>query len=185
MLRRVENVSAELIRDLWGWLTGGNYRVHLTVGRKTTIFRDRTTAEEFRDRLRQSDSAPMPFGRIGERMYWCFEERWYWDNDGLGADEVRALLKARASRRVDSINRAKTLAALDEPRAVKRMRSGIPDDVKQLVWARDRGACQGCGSRSELQFDHVIPHSMGGGSTEANLQLLCGPCNRRKGASLV
>jgi len=26
---------------------------------------------------------------------------------------------------------------------------------------------------------------LGGGSTEDNLQILCGPCNRRKGASVI
>lgn len=64
-------------------------------------------------------------------------------------------------------------------------RGQIPDDVKQLVWHRDGGRCRGCGSAGELQYDHVIPVSMGGGSTEDNLQILCGPCNRRKGASVV
>jgi 5-methylcytosine-specific restriction endonuclease McrA len=39
--------------------------------------------------------------------------------------------------------------------------------------------------QSEFQYDHIIPVSVRGGSTEDNLQILCGPCNRRKGASIV
>src|SRR5262249_38150822 len=42
-----------------------------------------------------------------------------------------------------------------------------------------------CGATNELQFDHVIPVALGGGSSADNLQLLCGPCNRRKGAGLT
>jgi 5-methylcytosine-specific restriction endonuclease McrA len=30
----------------------------------------------------------------------------------------------------------------------------------------------------------VIPVALGGASTAANLQVLCAPCNREKGASL-
>jgi 5-methylcytosine-specific restriction endonuclease McrA len=64
-------------------------------------------------------------------------------------------------------------------------RGAIPTDVKQLVCHRDRGSCRMCGSNNELQFDHIIPISAGGSSTETNLQILCGPCNRRKGAAIV
>ncbi len=37
----------------------------------------------------------------------------------------------------------------------------------------------------ELQFDHLIPLAFGGATTEQNLQILCGPCDRRKGASII
>ena len=57
--------------------------------------------------------------------------------------------------------------------------------MKQLVWNRDGGTCVRCGLQTELQYDHVIPIAHGGGSTEDNLQILCGPCDRRKGASIV
>ncbi|RSM87100.1 hypothetical protein DMH25_42665 [Streptomyces sp. WAC 01325] len=36
-----------------------------------------------------------------------------------------------------------------------------------------------------MQFDHVIPVAMGGSSGADNLQVLCGPCNRSKGAGLT
>ena len=59
-------------------------------------------------------------------------------------------------------------------------RDPIPEDVKLLVWARDGGACVRCGSKKELHFDHIIPVAKGGGNVEANIQILCQPCNLKK-----
>lgn len=69
--------------------------------------------------------------------------------------------------------------------AIQYTRSGpkrdpIPEDVKLLVWARDGGACVRCGAKKELHFDHVIPVAKGGGNVEANIQILCQPCNLKK-----
>jgi hypothetical protein len=58
----------------------------------------------------------------------------------------------------------------------------IPQDVKIKATVRDQGRCRQCGSDEDLHFDHVIPWSRGGANTLANIQILCGPCNRRKGA---
>jgi HNH endonuclease len=59
-------------------------------------------------------------------------------------------------------------------------RDPIPEDVKLLVWARDGGACVRCGAKIELHFDHIIPVAKGGGNVEANIQILCQPCNLKK-----
>lgn len=64
----------------------------------------------------------------------------------------------------------------------ERHRRIIPQDVKIAVSARDGGRCRKCGSSEKLHFDHVIPVSRGGANTVANIQLLCGACNRAKGA---
>lgn len=60
----------------------------------------------------------------------------------------------------------------------------IPVEVRREVWRRDLGRCTVCGSRERLEFDHVIPVSMGGSNTVRNIQLLCESCNRSKGANL-
>lgn len=59
-------------------------------------------------------------------------------------------------------------------------RAPISEDVKMLVWRRDRGKCVKCGSKERLEFDHIIPYSKGGSDTERNIQLLCEECNRSK-----
>lgn len=64
-------------------------------------------------------------------------------------------------------------------------RRPIPRDVKMFVWQRDGGACVECDSQEDLEYDHIIPVSRGGSNTERNLQLLCEPCNRSKGAKIA
>jgi hypothetical protein len=52
------------------------------------------------------------------------------------------------------------LAASTSP--AKRKRETIPKDVRLAVWARDGGCCVECGSDFDIQYDHIIPFSMGG-----------------------
>ncbi len=70
-------------------------------------------------------------------------------------------------------------AAEAEPR-----RAHIARETRLAVYTRDGGRCTECGSGFELQYDHVIPHALGGGDGVDNLQLLCGDCNRSKGCQL-
>jgi 5-methylcytosine-specific restriction endonuclease McrA len=63
-------------------------------------------------------------------------------------------------------------------------RERVPREVKLAVWQRDGGRCVDCGSDFDLQYDHIIPFSLGGATSAKNLQLLCGDCNRAKGAAL-
>jgi uncharacterized membrane protein len=67
-----------------------------------------------------------------------------------------------------------------ENEASSKQRKSIPQKVKDQVWNRDDGKCVQCGSKENLEFDHIIPHSKGGANTYRNLQLLCEPCNRSK-----
>jgi hypothetical protein len=57
----------------------------------------------------------------------------------------------------------------------------IPQDVKIAVAVRDEGLCQHCGtSTGPMQYDHVIPYSVGGDNSVENIQLLCQRCNAAK-----
>lgn len=55
--------------------------------------------------------------------------------------------------------------------------------TKKVVFARDGGVCQCCGSSENLEYDHIIPFSCGGKSDKSNIQLLCQRCNRSKSNS--
>ena len=179
MLKRAENAKVVYHSGLFGgrgWLT-------LTVGKQ--FYRvARFTKEQFQLMTQEQERTPVGVGRVGERNYWWFQRRIFSDSDNLRQDEVYALLVTRHQREQQRIATAQaTVAVGAKPQASTR--GAIPDDVKQFVWARDGGHCRSCGSGVELQFDHVIPIALGGSSTADNLQVLCGPCNRRKGAGLT
>lgn len=98
-------------------------------------------------------------------------------------EEARLLL-------VDWVKRKKQkagylIARKDVPEsALGYERQPISEDVRHEVWRRDSGRCTKCGSVHNLEFDHVIPVSLGGANTTRNIQLLCETCNRRKSNNL-
>lgn len=131
--------------------------------------------------LRDQESAPVAVAAEDRRTWWMFRGRFFWEDDGLEAQEVMALALERERRRRRRIDRA--LDAMGDGRPGPR-RESIPEEVRRQVFRRDGGRCAACGNDELLQFDHVIPVVMGGASSPENLQLLCAPCNRDKGADL-
>lgn len=133
--------------------------------------------------LRDQREAPVAVAEDERRTWWMFRDRFFWEDDGLSPDEVMALVHERERRRRRRIERALDLMHADAQPAAGR-REGVPEEVRREVFRRDGGRCARCGSDELLQFDHVIPVALGGASTAENLQLLCAPCNRDKGADL-
>jgi 5-methylcytosine-specific restriction endonuclease McrA len=62
--------------------------------------------------------------------------------------------------------------------------SRFPAFTRFNVFLRDKFACQYCGERDELTFDHVTPRSKGGQTTWENVVAACSPCNLTKGDKL-
>jgi 5-methylcytosine-specific restriction endonuclease McrA len=118
----------------------------------------------------------------GRRTYWWSLDGYFWEDGGLDARDVHALVFERRRRAQRQLERAH--AVLAQGVAAEPRRDPIPGEVRRAVWERDGGACVQCASAFDLQYDHVIPFSLGGASTVANLQILCAACNRAKGASL-
>lgn len=68
-----------------------------------------------------------------------------------------------------------------KPKKEEEQRSRrISQQVKREVWRRDKGRCADCGSRVNLEYDHIVPFSKGGSNTARNIELLCEKCNRSK-----
>jgi HNH endonuclease len=136
----------------------------------------------YRAILRDQRDAPVPVAADDRRTWWMFRDRVFWEDDGLAPDEVMALALERERRRRRRLDHA--LDAMAAEREATRRREPIPEEVRRRVFRRDGGRCVACGSDELLQFDHLIPVALGGASTADNLQLLCAPCNREKGAAL-
>lgn len=56
--------------------------------------------------------------------------------------------------------------------------------VRDLVFERDGRRCRHCGAEDDLAIDHIMPRAKGGTDELDNLQVLCRPCNSRKGVSV-
>jgi HNH endonuclease len=175
VLREVKNPRFARRLTLLGW------RYHLLLGGEPSD----TSWRSARHRAIQHGQKAEPAAVLTcrGRTYWLFEDHLYWDDDGLRPQDVLALVRdgeRRGQRRLQRAHAALAADAAGLPR-----REVIPRAVKQAVWERDSGRCAACGSTFDLQYDHIIPCSLGGASTAENLQILCSDCNREKGASLA
>ena len=99
-----------------------------------------------------------------------------------GVDDIKLLIKHAVFKKESSYNKIKKEVGRFE-RFEKQppiAREQIPEDVRIYVWRRDNGKCVACGSNRNIEFDHIIPISKGGGNTERNIQILCSDCNKKK-----
>jgi hypothetical protein len=130
----------------------------------------------------------------GKQKPWkdiVYHERWVWGfvlyqnclyevTEDHSEEQIRLLVLefADSERRKFERLRAKFDSTLSKE--LKYERTPIPVDVRIAVWRRDQGRCVRCGSRENLEYDHIIPVSQGGSNTLRNIELLCEKCNRSK-----
>ena len=67
-------------------------------------------------------------------------------------------------------------------------REPIPNlkKMKEKLFLKQKGRCMYCGIKLDIRYfhvDHKMPVARDGSNSIGNLQLLCGPCNGRKGGS--
>jgi hypothetical protein len=59
-------------------------------------------------------------------------------------------------------------------------RAKVSNKMRFAVYKRDSNRCVKCGSRNNLEVDHIMPIAKGGKTTFDNLQTLCKRCNGLK-----
>ena len=119
---------------------------------------------------RNQGDLPVFVARSRGRQWWWWRNAFYWESGDCGPEDVAALLMMLERADEQGIE-LELDARLAEP---------IPEDVKRLVYERDMGRCRACESEELIQYDHVVPWSMGGGNDPQNIRLLCAGCNRRQ-----
>lgn len=82
--------------------------------------------------------------------------------------------------RFDRVRRRSFVVNVRPGPSIIGRRRPIPPALRALILERDGGCCQVCASPDEPEIDHILPYSRGGRHDPANLQVLCGPCNREK-----
>jgi 5-methylcytosine-specific restriction endonuclease McrA len=175
MLREAKN-CAYAQKGMWFW----KYYVFVVAGKfeaKRGVKPDLLAQEAEAQQVH-----PVLVGYAEGRTWWWFHDRFWWEDEGLSDEDVKALVLERERRQRRKLERAH--AAMHQDLAPEPRREVIPQEVRLAVWKRDGGRCRECGTDFDLQYDHIIPFSMGGATSVENLQLLCGDCNRAKAAGL-
>lgn len=90
------------------------------------------------------------------RLYYLLYAKYFWM--GRRRSEIEKLLQEH-----------RFSAAAD-----KRLYSGA---LRSYILKRANHRCEHCGSKSELQVDHIKPFSVGGKTTIENARVLCRKCN--------
>jgi hypothetical protein len=112
---------------------------------------------------------------------WLYQDCVYEVTGGHSFDEICLLILEFADKERRKFERLKNKFSGNKAEELKYERLRIPEEVRIAVWRRDQGRCARCGSRENLEYDHIVPVSKGGGNTERNIELLCQDCNRAKG----
>lgn len=143
-----------------------------------------------------------------ERVNEVRRKRWERERDRLRAqarayrranpDKAREWERTRRERHREKINAyqleyyRQNPEVFEKGRARRRARLAEvehEDYTRREIFDRDGGVCRGCGKEliygpNQFAIDHIVPISLGGPDTRANVQLMCQPCNRAKWANL-
>jgi 5-methylcytosine-specific restriction endonuclease McrA len=165
-----------------GWTLSGVFAGRYTIcsGRRVFAIRWKQPAFEAMRVAQQDDPAALL--RDGKRTLWTLHDCFYWEDEGLSADDVKALIHQRERRAQQKLNTARSLMRAEQ--AGRPTRVGISSDLRRAVFERDGGRCVQCESTFNLQYDHILPVARGGATTLENLQLLCADCNLDKSDDL-
>ncbi len=147
----------------------------------------------FRAQRELLEGKPFEVAYHGPRLQYpeSFEDVWLYQDTIYGYngrfrekyshDEQKLLILKSADKERKKFEKLKHKFFNKDTEHIQYERARIPEEVRIAVWRRDQGRCARCGSRENLEYDHIVPVSRGGGNTVRNIELLCQDCNRSKG----
>ena len=107
------------------------------------------------------------------------------DRKWIGIDVEKQSVGILVERLSDDAGLFKDFVATNQIPKRSDIKEVLPSEsVKQRLYKEQDGKCNACGQDFELrnlEIDHIVPKSKGGGDYYENYQLLCGSCNRIKG----
>lgn len=112
---------------------------------------------------------------------WLFQNCLYQVTGTYTDEQVKLLILDAVDKERRTFERLRAEFDSEASKEVKQKRGRIPEEVRVAVWRRDQGRCARCGSRENLEYDHIVPLSKGGSNTVRNIELLCEKCNREEG----
>lgn len=111
---------------------------------------------------------------------WLYQDEVYEIKGNHSKEEQILLILEFADKERRKFERLKNKFSTNRVDEIEYKRVNIPENVRIEVWRRDQGKCAKCGSRENLEYDHIVPVSKGGSNSARNIELLCQNCNRAK-----
>lgn len=137
----------------------------------------------------KADTEPVRLNFLGfDDNLWMFKENCYYCDRSMPLsyteDEIKLLILNEYDKERKHFESLQRKFSTSETLEESFHRPRIPEQIRIEVWRRDGGKCARCGSRENLEYDHIVPISKGGSNTARNIELLCEKCNRSKGANI-
>jgi hypothetical protein len=124
---------------------------------------------------------PVLVEKRGGRRWWWYLDRFWWDDEGLSARDVAALVLGGDRERTNrAAEVARTRASLLGEGPTPEREETFSPIVRFAVWCRDRGRCVDCRSLLDLEYVQIIPYSRGGSRWVKNVELRCAACRERR-----
>ena len=146
--------------------------LHLEPPLAATLADSFTAPEGIEDAEAQAGgSSSHPDRSLRERLKPALAKTWGWT-------------KPIGLRTADGLISLMLLFQAGQRRIAPTKRRAWPKGRKEQLMRRQGNRCVYCGRRYSahyLDIDHMDPVAYGGSNDPSNLQVLCGPCNRRKG----
>jgi hypothetical protein len=170
------------------------YRINTKYFKSNFVF---SPTEEYITKFKNGEEVPIipikstwtesgTYGRPApaKQLFYLYGNNVYRASRAYSLEELKLLIMDLEDKERKKFERLKQKFTIAQEET-KRRRERIPENVRIAVWRRDEGKCVECGSKQNLEYDHIIPVSKGGSNTARNIQLLCEKCNREKSDKII